>query len=404
MFSNIKTAFQDRIQKIYRSIAFYPAAIGILFLVISYFTIEFDFSPAGKNLKAGLSWLSLKDAATARSIISSIVSGIISLTVFSFSMVMIVLNQAASNMSNRVLDKLIGNRFQQVVLGIYIGTIVYALFLLSTIRDIDSASYIPAISTYLLILLTILDIFLFIYFIHYITQSVKYGVVIQRIYESTQESLHQNCLLTEAPVETPPSTFDWTCLKTTASGIYEGFNTSAMRKFCTREAIQINLTVLPGDFLLAGTAIGSINKEISSALQERLLQHFRIHDSETIEGNYFYGFKQLMEVALKALSPGINDPDTAVIALRALFRLYGFRLMQFPQKVLYDEAGKVLVFAENLSFRKIFEETVLPVWDYGREDRIVGRELQILLKQLYDLYHNAEVGHLLAEVSATRVK
>ncbi|MBK7570359.1 MAG: DUF2254 domain-containing protein [Bacteroidetes bacterium] len=68
------------------------------------------------------------DASTARSIISSIAAGIITLTVFSFSMVMIVLNQSASQLSNRILDKLIGSRFQQVVLGVYVGTIVYSLF------------------------------------------------------------------------------------------------------------------------------------------------------------------------------------------------------------------------------------------------------------------------------------
>ena len=89
-------------------------------------------------------------------------------------MVMIALNQAASQMSNRVLSSMIENRFQQIVLGFYIGTIVYALFLLSTIRDINSGVYVPALSIYLLILLTVIDIFLFIYFLDYVTQTVKY--------------------------------------------------------------------------------------------------------------------------------------------------------------------------------------------------------------------------------------
>lgn len=127
------------------SIAFLPAIIALLFLGLSWLMILLDFSDAGKNIKSQLPWLSLKDASTARSIISAIAAGIISLTVFSFSMVMIVLNQAASQMSNRVLDKLIGNKSQQWVLGFYIGTIVYALFLLSTIRDIDTGLHVPAL-------------------------------------------------------------------------------------------------------------------------------------------------------------------------------------------------------------------------------------------------------------------
>ena len=156
--------FRIYYSKVTESIAFYPAIIAIGFLLLSWVMIEIDFSTWGKNLKSGINLLSLKDASTARSIISTIAGAVLSLTVFSFSMVMIVLNQAASQMSNRVLSSMISNRFQQIVLGFYIGTIVYALFLLSTIRDVDSGIYIPALSIYLLILMTVIDIFLFIYF------------------------------------------------------------------------------------------------------------------------------------------------------------------------------------------------------------------------------------------------
>ena len=84
--------------KIVESIAFYPAIIAVGFLLLSWVMISFDFSETGKEFKKGLSWLSLKDASTARSIVSTVAGAIISLTVFSFSMVMIVLNQAASQM------------------------------------------------------------------------------------------------------------------------------------------------------------------------------------------------------------------------------------------------------------------------------------------------------------------
>ena len=58
---------------------------------------------------------------------------------------------------------------------------VYALFLLSTIRDISRGIYVPALSIYLLIFLTVIDIFIFIYFLDYVTQTVKYATVIDRI-------------------------------------------------------------------------------------------------------------------------------------------------------------------------------------------------------------------------------
>jgi uncharacterized membrane protein len=163
---NILKNFRIYYHKITGSIAFYPALLAIGFLFLTWMMLVIDYSEWGKSIKSNTSWLSLKDATTARSIISTIAGAIISLTVFSFSMVMIVLNQAASQMSNRVLSSMIGNRFQQTVLGFYIGTIVYSLFLLSTIRDIDSGVYVPALSIYLLILLTVIDIFLFFRLCH----------------------------------------------------------------------------------------------------------------------------------------------------------------------------------------------------------------------------------------------
>jgi uncharacterized membrane protein len=189
----------SRSKRLFNSIAFYPAVIAFFFLGVSVLMVLLDSSELGKSIKSRWELLRLQDASTARSIISAVAAGIISLTVFSFSMVMVVLNQAASQMSNRVLDKLIGNRFQQFILGFYIGTIVYALFLLSTIRDIDDGIYVPSLSTYLLILLTITDIFLFIYFLHYITQSVKYNIVIDRIHDETKKSLTHTCRLDTEP-------------------------------------------------------------------------------------------------------------------------------------------------------------------------------------------------------------
>lgn len=116
----IKFRLKYRYDRIVNSIAFYPAFIAFIFLVFSFLAILFDYSETGKDFKGNLNWWGLKDASTARNILSVVAGGIISLTVFSFSMVMIVLNQAASQMSNRVLTRLIGNKFQQVVLGIYI--------------------------------------------------------------------------------------------------------------------------------------------------------------------------------------------------------------------------------------------------------------------------------------------
>nr|MBA2746963.1 DUF2254 domain-containing protein [Flavisolibacter sp.] len=300
--------FRIYYSKITESIAFYPALIAIGFLLLSWGMIEVDFSEWGKGLKSGLSWLSLKDASTARSIISTVAGAVISLTVFSFSMVMIVLNQAASQMSNRVLSSMIENRFQQVVLGFYIGTIVYALFLLTTIRDVSSGIYVPALSIYLLIILTVIDIFLFIYFLEYVTQTVKYETIINRVKQkalATMKKKFEPC---------NPETAVWDNLPyreilVKESDYFQNFNEKKLLQIASAENLQVSILYPRGTFLLKGTLFMKVysNDPTKEQVLDEICAAADFFSGQPIDMNADYGFMQLAEIAIKALSPGIND-------------------------------------------------------------------------------------------------
>lgn len=375
--------FRTYYKRVISSIAFIPAITALCFLLLSFGMVQFDFSTTGKNIKSNLHWLSLKDASTARSICSVIAGGIISLSVFSFSMVMILLNQAAALMSNRILGKLIGNRFQQFVLGFYVGTIVYALFLLSTIRDINTGIYVPAISTYLLIGLTIIDIFLFIYFLHYITQSVKYETIIHNIYSGTKAAIKKHCVLKEShDLVNAPSDGKW--FGAPRSGLFQGFDADSLLSLCEKEDAVIYFLYPAGTYLIEETPLLVIQtkKELSDEHKDRLSFLLNIERGQEIEVNYDYGMRQLMEIALKALSPGINDPGTAIISLHALGSLLVFRMKHIPEIFLKDKSGVTRIIIKEKTFEELFEQYILPIWDYGKEDRLIQKEMLHILAQL----------------------
>ncbi len=397
MWIKIQIALKKFHHNVVNSIAFYPALIGLLFLLISVLSITFEFSESGREIKSNLHWLSLKDASTARSIISAIAAGIISLTVFSFSMVMIVLNQTASQMSNRILDNLIGSRFQQITLGIYVGTMVYAFFLLSTIRDNNSGLQIPVLSTYFLILLTVFDIFLFIYFLHYITQSVKYSVIIRRIYHETLHSMEQFCTLENETKKINPFKNGQTVL-VPKSGIYSGFNKRVLLEISKKNDCNVFLLHPHGTFIMKGLPVMQVDKKVSAEIVKQLSETVYLLDSDSVDSNYFYGFKQLTEVAVKALSPGINDPGTAIDSLRSLFKLLEFKLHHFPENVLRDDDKVERIFIEVLTFDKIFIESVFPIWDYGQNDRLIQQELNLLLTQIQFIVSKPIISTILSEV------
>ncbi len=369
--------------KMIESIAFYPALIAVGFLALSWGMLVFDFSDYGKEIKSGLSWLSLKDASTARTIISTVAGAIISLTVFSFSMVMIVLNQAASQMSNRVLNSMIENRFQQVILGIYIGTIVYALFLLSTIRDISSGIYVPAFSIYLLILLTVIDIFLFIYFLDYVTQTVKYETVIDRVRLQTFKTMEAD--FKEVQNEKPawfnlPSKI----IRAQKSDYFQGFNEKRLLELTKKHQVKVSFLIPPGQFVIKGTACMNVHSDeiiMDEALKE-ISDCADFYTGQPIDRNPDYGFRQLSEVAIKALSPGINDPGTAVLAMHALFALFDYRLYRQLPQLNADSDKDVVIYLPTSDFAELFERCLQPIWNYGKDDGAIPATFLDMLTQL----------------------
>ncbi len=383
MTVNLNKNLRIYYNKITESIAFYPAVIAIVFLFLSWMMLELDFSSFGKEIKSNTKWLSLKDASTARSIISTIAAAIISLTVFSFSMVMIVLNQAASQMSNRVLNSMIGNRFQQTVLGFYIGTIVYALFLLSTIRDITSGIYVPALSIYLLILLTVIDIFLFIYFLDYVTQTVKYETVIDRVQKKTMQNMQEKCISNEEE-KISWNDLPYVEIKAERSDYFQGFNEKKILEIATKHNLYLSFLHQRSTYLLKGIVLlrlyskNPIDKEV--LLEIAAANDF--YDGQPIDRNADYGFKQLSEIAIKALSPGINDPGTAVIALHSLSDLLSFRLYHTNSEFLTDANDIARIYIPSSSFTELVENCIYPIWRYGKKDQYIQAEMKNSIQQL----------------------
>lgn len=381
MHNGILQWLRERYAKISNSIAFYPALIAIGFLLLSWLMLQFDFSETGKQIKAAWVWLRLKDANTARVITSTIAAGILSFTVFSFSMVMIVMNQAASQMSNRVLESLIGNRLQQVILGFYIGTIVYALFLLSSIRDIDAGVHIPALSVYLLMTLTIADIFLFIYFLHYVTQSVKYETIIHRVHKQTLKSMQEANKGTAITNDTVVYNHE---IEAPVAGYFQGFDTTRVLRFAQERNIRIKFLHPAGAFVLKGVPMlrTSGDKPLKKEAIANLFSNIDFYNGQPVDRNYTYGLRHLTEVAVKALSPGINDPATAVLSLHALSELLAWRLQHPLSPFLTNEAGVVRIETGEPDFAGLFAAAIYPVWDYGKKDRSIQAALQAMLDQL----------------------
>lgn len=369
--------------RIINSIAFFPALIALGFLLLVILMMELDLSGWGLQLNENIKWLRLTDADTARTIVGTIAGGVISLTVFNFSMFMVVLNQAASQMSNRMLENMIGDRFQKLILGFYVGTIVYALFLLSNINEGEDANYVPIFSIYLLLLFTIIDIFLFIYFLHYITQSFRYEQLIHRIHEKTVKALHQQ-KEDERGNKRSGVVNDGAVVLAPESGYFQSFSTDQLVKIAKKKNTTIRFLHSTGDYILKGTPFLEISniEKADDDLRAQLFAAIDFYRGQPIAKNVYYGFQHLMEIGIKALSPGINDPVTAVLCLHALTDLFACKLVYEEAPVFVDEDGWPRVVAKARSLTQTFDSSILPIWHYGRNDQHIQQALLRLVEQL----------------------
>lgn len=374
--------------RVINSIAFFPALIALGFLALAIIMLEIDLSGWGVALNNSVKWLRLSDPDTARTIVGTIAGGVISLTVFNFSMFMVVLNQAASQMSNRMLENMIGDRFQKFILGFYIGTIVYALFLLSNINVGENETYIPAFSIYLLLLFTIIDIFLFIYFLHYITQSFRYEQLINRIHQKTVHAL-QNQQEEKVSKSSGGVVKEGIIVIAPESGYFQAIRKESLVEIATTENFTVRFLYPTGAYILKGTPfleIGNMEK-VDESLCRRLFSVIDFYRGQPVGKNAYYGFQHLMEVGIKALSPGINDPVTAVLCLQALTDLLSLKLQIKPQPFITDKDGFTRIIIVERSVKELFETSILPIWHYGKNDRHIQSALLQLIEQLNYIDH-----------------
>lgn len=189
MFNTILKFLKKNYFEVIHNIAFYPILISLAFLILAIGGVQIESLEMVNDIKKKIPYLFIEDYETARAILSTIIGGILSLTVFSFSMVMVVLNQASSNFSPRLLPSLISNKKHQIILGFYIGTLLYCIIILTTLGAYGIDSNSVGLSTMIAALASLTCIGLFVYFINSISRAIQIHNIIERIYDATSKHL-----------------------------------------------------------------------------------------------------------------------------------------------------------------------------------------------------------------------
>lgn len=305
-------------------------------------------------------WPLVLDAESegARSMLSTIANTTLTLASVTFSITIVALALAASTYTPRILRTFISDRGNQLVLGVFIATFVYALLILTTIRS-GNLPFVPSLALTGAFVLMLASLGLFIYFIHHIASSIQASSVTDAIEHETRpvidrlfpQQLARGMDDEEDDIVLPRGA--GTPVPSAKSGYIQVVDAQGLLELMVRHDLRMKMEQRIGQFVAEGSLLATIMAD--GGVDEEVLRRVRglyvIGKQRTLQQDVEFGVRQLVDVALKALSPGINDPTTAATCLDhlgALLRRLAGR--QIPSSYRYDDEGNLRVIARGATF------------------------------------------------------
>ncbi|WP_378175489.1 DUF2254 domain-containing protein [Aquimarina sp. SS2-1] len=361
---------------IFHSIAFYPVLISAGFFLLAIILLFVENLEVITSFKKKVPFLLVQDNETARTILSTLFGGILSLTVFSFTMVMVVLNQASSNFSPRLLPGLISDKKHQVILGFYIGTILYTIIVLMSLGAYGSSSNAVGFSVMVAAVLGAVCIGLFVYFIHSISQAIQIHNIIDKIYESSHSLIEKEIKeQQETKIEIEDRIQFWKTVDSEKTGYYRSFDQFLLNDSLKKEENLIEIIPYADQHIWKGDPILRIKNPISQEDLESLHICLYILSNRHEDDSGVGGMIKLTEVAVKALSPGINDPGTAINAISKLGQLMHKALQIEPKTAICKPDCEIVVVHNKISASEMIRMIIEPIRGYAKADSAVSYEL-----------------------------
>ena len=398
-----------RYQRITESIAFLPSLLTVGFIVAAVGLLIAENYGISQYFRERVPLLVVSNESTGRAILTTLIGGLMGLMVFSFSMVMVLLNQAASQFSPRLLPGLVSKRQNQLVLGVYIGTICYCLLTLMNVQPKVGSYTIPSVTIVIGVLLGIFCLALFVYFINGISRGVQVEDVLSSIHRDTAARLlFLRKDETRQGHERPGHTEGWQTINAITTGYYQGIQQKQLANLAKKHNTAFKILVPIGTFVLDNVPLLKSRRSLDDDVLKDIASCIGFANEEHVDNSYVFGVKQITEVALKAMSPGINDPGTCLTAIDYLTELFALRMDLDDVGYAADGEGVPRVYFTPVSFDDLLYYVMSELRTYCKQDPLVVHQLlrmfRYLLmrdneKQRYYEILTREINTLMADVA-----
>jgi len=347
---------------------FMPSQIVAASIVLAVALIETD-SAMGERWLA--QWPGLFGAGPegARELLSTLAGSMMTVMGITFSMTLVALALASSQYTSRILRNFMRSRVTQVTLGIFAGIFGYCLIVLRTIHGgSGEAEFVPRVAVFFAFLMALGGVGVLIYFIHHIASSIQASNIIASVAEETMaagdrlcpdklgdesdEDENQNQVLQSLKERT------WRAVPAEMDGYIQNVDNDGLLRLAQDRKTIVRMECGIGEFVVKNTALASLalkdppDQETIAALNSS----YSISSYRTVDQDPAFGVRQIVDMALKALSPGVNDTSTAIICVDYLTAILArLALRKFPALRRYEES-ELRVIAISPTFEKLLAE------------------------------------------------
>lgn len=368
---------------------FLPSVMAVGAVLLSFGAVQLD-AAMDSDAYGRFEFIYLFGPEGARAILSAVATSMITVAGLTFSITMLTLQLASSQFGPRLLRNFMRDRGNQLVLGTFISTFVYCLLVLRTVKGVEGASFVPHLAVAIGVVLAVVGLAVLIYFIHHTASSIRLETLLASLAAETSatiDRLFPETLGHEEPeTATEPPDFGRAqviCAK--ASGYVQSIDTAALLRLSTEADAIVKVLAPPGRFVtehdpvLSVLATAALAEDKENALRATFILGIERTPYQDLE----FSIRRIVEIAQRALSPGINDPTTALYCIdrlrEALVRLAE---RQMPSNRRHDAEGRLRVIAEPVSFETLATGALGAVSRYAGSDSDVLQALASALDKV----------------------
>jgi uncharacterized membrane protein len=359
---------------------FLPTVMASSAMLLATLSITFDEQLA-QWLASHVGWTFTGGAEGASAVLGIIAGSMISIAGVVFSMTLVALSLASSQMGPRLLRTFMRDTSTQVVLGTFIATFLYCLLVVRSIRLDEEVAFVPHVSVALGVLLAIASVGVLIYFIHHLSVSIQANEIAARISKELASSIE--CLFPEhigraagnRPAQShapdPVQAFDAESrlVSSDVDGYLQFIDGEALIALARKSDVVVHLERKPGNYVVAGFPLARIwpAGRATDRVADQLRALFVLGHQRTSDQDIEFGVKQLVEIAVRALSPGLNDPFTAITCVDRLGSLLcRLAVREVPSSYRYDDLQQLRVIAPAYTFPELTDAAFNQIRQHGR--------------------------------------